>query len=190
MAADLLDQKTAAQLRAAPYSYPEIGATRQDRLPAGYRTDRFTVVAGHGRQRFDEVVELLFSWQLQARSGLRVRADRPRVERGAVAMATLSIGPLAIRTRCRVVYRIDEEDRRGYAYGTLRGHPERGEEQFVVDIDDDQVVRLRLCSFSRSDSLLARLGGPISRQVQLGVNRRYLDVVAEPDAPVEHRTGR
>lgn len=189
-ARELLDPEVAAQLQALPYSYPEIGATRQPRLPDGYRTDQFSVLAGRGRRRYDEVAELVLNWRLQSRSGLRVQTDRPRVEPGAVAMATLSLGPLRIRTRCRVLYLLAEENRCGYAYGTLLGHPERGEEQFLVEIDQRENVRLRLRSFSRSDSLLARLGGPISRRVQLQVNRRYLEVVAEPGAVIEHRTGR
>jgi uncharacterized protein (UPF0548 family) len=46
----------------------------------------------------------------------------------------LSLGVAAIRLRapCRIVYVIDEPDRRGFAYGTLPGHPERGEEAFII----------------------------------------------------------
>jgi uncharacterized protein (UPF0548 family) len=36
------------------------------------------------------------------------------------------LGP--IRVPCRVVYVLDEPERRGFAYGTLPGHPESGEE--------------------------------------------------------------
>ena len=32
------------------------------------------------------------------------------------------LGP--VRAPCRVVYVVDEPDRRGFAYGTLPGHPE------------------------------------------------------------------
>ena len=36
-----------------------------------------------------------------------------------------------LQAPCRVVYVIDEPDIRGFAYGTLPGHPESGEERFV-----------------------------------------------------------
>ena len=36
---------------------------------------------------------------------------------------------------CRVIYIIDEDDRWGYAYGTLPHHVERGEESFIVSKD-------------------------------------------------------
>jgi uncharacterized protein (UPF0548 family) len=172
-----LDPAVAAELRAAPYSYPEVGGTRQDQLPPGYRADRFGTVAGRGRDRFDEVAELLMSWQVHLRAGLAMQVSDDRVSEGAVLMATLRLGPFPIRTRCRVVYLIEEDNRRGFAYGTLPGHPERGEEQFLVESTDDQTVRFRLTAFSRSATPLARLGGPVSRRIQVGVNRRYLDAV-------------
>ena len=43
------------------------------------------------------------------------------------------LGP--VRAPCRVVYVVDEPDRRGFAYGTLPGHAESGEERFVVRYD-------------------------------------------------------
>lgn len=174
-----------AALTSAPYNYPEVGATRHDRLPTGYRIDRYQVVAGHGRDRFDEVADLLLSWRVHQRAGLRMQVSDERVTEGAVLIATLMLGPVPIRTRCRVIHLIDEDDRRGFAYGTLPGHPEQGEEQFLVELTETGTVRFRLAAFSRNASLLARLGGPISRRVQVGVNRRYLAAVAD----AEHSPG-
>ena len=42
----------------------------------------------------------------------------------------------------RVVYVIDEPLRKGFAYGTLPGHPETGEEAFIVEYRDDDSVWL------------------------------------------------
>ena len=45
----------------------------------------------------------------------------------AVSAATLTaIAP------CRIVWVVDEPDAFGFGYGTLQGHPEEGEESFVV----------------------------------------------------------
>ncbi|MCW2761725.1 MAG: hypothetical protein JWR85_1926 [Marmoricola sp.] len=74
----------------------------------------------------------------------------------------------------RVVYRVDEERRKGFAYGTLPGHPESGEEAFVVELREDEQVTLTISAFSRPASRLARLGGPLTRIIQRWVTDRYL----------------
>jgi uncharacterized protein (UPF0548 family) len=75
---------------------------------------------------------------------------------------------------CRVVWVLDEPDRRGFGYGTLPGHPESGEESFVVSLRPDDEVRYELRAFSRPATRLSRLGGPISRRVQTLALDRYV----------------
>lgn len=166
------------QLRTTPFSYAEVGATRQDHLPRGYRHLELHVDAGHGRQRYEELAQQLLSWQLHARAGLSLQVSGERVQQGSILVATLPLGPFKINTRCRVVYLIDEDRRTGFAYGTLLGHPERGEERFQVELTDDERVIFRLRAFSRNAWLLARLGAPVSNRVQAMVNRRYLAAAA------------
>lgn len=166
------------RLRTTPFSYPEVGATRQDRLPRGYRHLELRIDAGSGRQRYEELAGQLLSWQIHARSGLSLQVSDERVRQGSVLIATLPLGPFKINTRCRVVYVITEDRRAGFAYGTLVGHPERGEERFQVELTDDDRVIFGLRAFSRNAWLLARLGAPISNRVQAMVNRRYLAAAA------------
>ena len=54
----------------------------------------------------------------------------------------------------RVVYVVDEPLRKGFAYGTLPGHPESGEEAFIVEYRDDDSVWLTIRAFSRPSSWL------------------------------------
>ena len=72
---------------------------------------------------------------------------------------------------------MDEPDRYGFAYGTLPGHPERGEEAFVVERDKTGAV-FKIIVFSRPAELLARLGGPVTRRIQRTATKRYLDGLA------------
>jgi uncharacterized protein (UPF0548 family) len=83
---------------------------------------------------------------------------------------------------CRIVSVVDEQARWGFAYGTLSGHPEQGEEAFVVSISADETVRFEVVAFSRPGDPLVRLSGPIGRGIQeVGTNgylralRRYAD---------------
>ena len=75
---------------------------------------------------------------------------------------------------CRVVYVVDEPHVRGFAYGTLPGHPESGEEAFFVTRDAHDQVWLRVRAFSRPGTLWSRLGSPAVRLVQARVTDRYL----------------
>ena len=57
--------------------------------------------------------------------------------------------------------------RYGFAYGTLPGHAESGEERFAVEWDQaDGGVWYDILAFSRPNHLLARLGYPLTRRTQ------------------------
>jgi len=80
---------------------------------------------------------------------------------------------------CGVVYVVEEADQFGFAYGTLPGHPEKGEVAFTVSRDGVGAVDFRVASFSRTVDPLARLGTPITRWIQKRVTRRYLTALPE-----------
>ena len=80
-----------------------------------------------------------------------------------------------VRAPCRVVYVIDEPDRRGFAYGTLPGHAESGEELFAVRYDpatDD--VYAEVTAFSRHATWWSRLGSPVTSLAQRVISERYV----------------
>ena len=69
----------------------------------------------------------------------------------------------------RIVYTVDEQHptpRFGFAYGTLPAHVERGEEQFLVEMDAAGEVWYSIRSFSRPRMLAARIAYPIARRLQ------------------------
>lgn len=68
---------------------------------------------------------------------------------------------------------VDEPGRRGFAYGTLPGHPESGEESFVVELVGDEVW-LEIVAFSRPGALLVKLVGPLSLLLQQTALRAYV----------------
>jgi uncharacterized protein (UPF0548 family) len=104
-------------------------------------------------------------------AGVRVEAT---TEVAAVGSEVLvGLGPL--RAPCRVVYVIEEPDRRGFAYGTLPGHPETGEELFAVRYDQASgAVHAEVTAFSRHATWWSRLAGPVTSLAQRVISRRYL----------------
>jgi uncharacterized protein (UPF0548 family) len=151
-------------------TYPEVGATAGD-LPAGYHHVHASRLIGRGRSDFDTASTALLSWQMHERAGVR-KLSGPDV---ATAGHDVAFRWLVVRFECRVVSVLDEPDRRGFTYGTLARHPERGEERFVVEIDPrTQAVTATIIAFSKPSSWVVRAGGPVPRAVQAFMTRRYL----------------
>lgn len=169
-----LSPADADRLRAASYTYPDPGLTRADdaAIP-GFLPLRRARAIGRGRNCFDRVTERLLTWQVLQRSGIQPLVSATRVAPGEVVQQR--IPPLTpVVAPCRVVYVIDEPDRQGFAYGTLAGHPERGEERFVVTHDRaTDEVRFEVFSVSRPANPWL-VAFPVLRPLQHFFVRRFL----------------
>lgn len=166
-----LPAEMVTRLRTAEPTYREIGATAGV-LPDGYRHLRRTVRIGSGPAVFEAAATAVLGWQVQLRAGLRVSASSATAQAGTVV--TLGLGLLPLTAPCRVVYVVADLRRRGFAYGTLPGHPESGEESFVVEHQDDDMVSFTITAFSRPATPLARAAGPVGVAVQHWITARYL----------------
>ncbi|WP_250003517.1 DUF1990 family protein [Actinoplanes sp. M2I2] len=153
-----------------PLTYARVGATREGPLPAGYDHVHRDAPLGHGRETFERAANGLLHWRMHRAAGLKVRADGPSAAEGV----NVTLRLLMLTIPCRVVYTVDEPNRRGFGYGTLLGHPESGEEAFFVVLRDDDSVRFQVRAFSRPATLLVRLGGPISMLAQRLATDRYI----------------
>jgi uncharacterized protein (UPF0548 family) len=162
------------RLAAAPFTYPEVGATRAGPLPTGYALGRREAVVGRGRAVFERATAAVFDWRMQKTVGLRVRASGPATEAGTVVVLTAGLRRLGYDIPCRVVWARTDGDEQGFAYGSLPGHPESGEESFLATLRPDGAVVFTTRVFSRLASPLARLGGPVSRAVQAAALDRYV----------------
>jgi uncharacterized protein (UPF0548 family) len=164
-------------LAAAPLTYPEVGASRAPRMPDGYAHREFSAVVGAGPAAFERAVAAVFDWRMQRAAGLRVHASGSPREAGTVVVLTAGLPRLGYHIPCRVVWAQTTGPEQGFGYGTLPGHPESGEECFLVSTADDGAVVFRTRVFSRLASPLARLGGPVSRAVQGAALHRYVGAV-------------
>lgn len=165
-----LPAAVAERLRAAPFTYVPVGATPGPQ--PGFRN--FTRQRTLARRDFEGAVGDLMTWRVHERSGLHVRASDRRVQPGTVVQMTLGLGSFGVKAPCRVVHVIDQADRAGFAYGTLPGHPESGEESFVVERRPDGSLAFTVTAFSRPATVSARLGGPFTTAIQAGMTGRYL----------------
>jgi uncharacterized protein (UPF0548 family) len=162
-----------SDLAALPLTYTEVGATAGP-LPVGYHHVQRSAVIGRGRRRFEEAADEGMGWGMLRGAGLRVEATSPAAAVGAEVVVHL--GP--VRAPCRVVYVVDEPDRRGFAYGTLPGHPESGEERFIVRYDEaTEQVYAEVAAFSRHATWWSRLASPVTSVAQRVITQRYLQAL-------------
>jgi uncharacterized protein (UPF0548 family) len=153
-------------------TYPEHGATRGD-LPAGYRHVVRRVRIGSGAATFKRAADALFGWRMHRGAGMTLLAA-PQVAVGAEVVTRLGPPVLGPKAPCRIVWVDNGARRQGFAYGTLPGHPESGEEAFLVEWANDDSVVFTILAFSRHAALWARLAGPIVRLGQNFVTERYV----------------
>lgn len=99
---------------------------------------------------------------------------------GDTAMLTIPFFGFKVTAPVRVVYVVDEPNRKGFAYGTLHGHPEGGEESFMVERTDDGSVWMVINAFSRPSTWYWWLAALPLRAAQEYFTRRYLRVLAGP----------
>lgn len=162
-----------SELRDLPLTYAEVGATA-GALPGGYQHLEHTAPIGRGRQRFEEAGAAVLHWGMQRGTGLGVRADSDVARAGATVVVRMGL----LTAPCRVVYVVSEDDRRGFAYGTLPGHPGSGEELFAVRYDPaDDLVYAQVRSFFRPSTWWIRAGGPVTSLARRLIAKRYLRAV-------------
>ena len=173
----LLRATDPARLADVPFTYPEVGATRDAALPAGYDHVERSTVVGSGTAAFERAVTAVFDWRMQRSIGLRVRATGPASEPGTVVVLTAGLPRPGYDIPCRVVWATTTGDERGFAYGTLPGHPESGEECFLVRLTPEDEVVYEIRVFFRLASPLARLAGPVSLLLQRVATDRYVSAI-------------
>ncbi|MFF3766501.1 DUF1990 family protein [Streptomyces sp. NPDC001922] len=177
MPADLRRQHTSACEQ--QLTYPEHGATLDGPFPSGYSRLHHRVRLGEGRELFERAGAHVLDWAAQRGSGFSVYPGDPAAP-GETVLITIRVPGLRFPRRvipCRVVWTLHEERRAGFAYGTLSGHPECGEESFTVTLDADDGVWFEVAAFSRPGTWYTRWGGPLTRLVQHAAARRYLRAV-------------
>lgn len=156
------------------------GTVLTERVPRRYRALRRTVDVGPAGA-LPALGALVLGWAVQRRSGIAVRTtdgrDAPPVAEGLdgrVVLPLLVAGAVRLEVAApfRVTAVLDGPHAIGFAYGTLPGHPEVGEESFVVRrVGDRTVFELRALS---RPAFPYSLVAPVGRLLQARFTARYL----------------
>ena len=151
------------------------GTVLTEERPRGYRRLLRRGVIGTAA-RFASAAEEVLDWQVQRRSGIAALADSgddaPRVSEGLEGVVRVPVLGATVSAPFRVTRMIREPDLVGFAYGTLRGHPEVGEEAFLVRrIGAETVFELRALS---RPAFPYSLAAPMGLLLQQRFSDRYM----------------
>ena len=166
---------------ACDLTYREAGATAGV-MPPGYRHDRWEIdLCAFDHAAFRRLAASLRHWQPQLGAGFTIVPGRPVIP--GLTFALVVPLPIGYATCVgRVIYVTEAPEDFGFAYGTLPAHPEQGEEAFHVTRHGSRLM-FTVTAFSRPRHPAARLGGPVTRALQLRANRSYLRAMRRAAAP-------
>ncbi|MBA2737675.1 MAG: DUF1990 domain-containing protein [Pyrinomonadaceae bacterium] len=158
-----IENFVAAQ-RDLPFSYREVGAS-QSRIPAGYPINHHRIQLGIGADAFARAKAALQSWTMYRLEWTHLYPINPPIAVGEVVCVIANHRFCRSLNPCRIIYVLEEAggaaERYGFAFGTLPGHSEEGEERFIVEWRrDDDSVWYEILSFARPHHILAKIGFP------------------------------
>jgi uncharacterized protein (UPF0548 family) len=151
------------------FSYRAVGATSTT-PPAGFDVDRTRMELGAGESVFLSAQAALKRWEQFRLGWVQAWSPETPLEPGqVVAIMGWAVGFWWLNS-CRIIYTVDESGpiiKFGFAYGTLPGHVESGEERFLIEWDQaTDKVCYDILAFSRPNHILTRLGYPLVRRSQ------------------------
>lgn len=160
--------------RSQSFTYSRVGATLDD------DSDLLAWRRGLGEdpKAFDHAVHALRLWAPQRHLGARIHPDDVPLVEGVTLLVVLPIGPAEVVAPVRVVRLIEDDNRFGFAYGTLPGHPQQGEESFLVERSEDCAVTATVRVDAQPGTFLSRVGTPITGLLQRRAIDRYLEALA------------
>jgi uncharacterized protein (UPF0548 family) len=166
------------RLAARHFTYAEQGAT-QGAFPPGYDHDRNRICIGEGPAAFEAGKAALRDWRHFPAGWTHIYPVQAELQEGQDIVMLFRLFGLWWHNACRIVYIIDEPRRFGFAYGTVVGHVECGEELFLVSMDEEGNVWYQLEAFSRPAIWATRLAYLLARHHQRRFARQSLRQMLE-----------
>jgi uncharacterized protein (UPF0548 family) len=161
---DFIDRQARLSL-----TYQAVGETAGD-PPPGYEVNRTRIRLGEGEAVFAAGKAALRGWAPFRLGWVELCFVDVPIEPGQVVGVLAHVLGIWSLNACNIVSVQDEggsTNRFGFAYGTLPGHVQSGEERFLIEWNrHDDSVWYDLSSFSRPNGFLACLGRPYTRRKQ------------------------
>ncbi len=178
----------ARRLLAKKFNYSHVGITKADKAsltPSLQKhVDEDTEEIGTGVDRWEYAGRQTLSWGIQKHAGYSILpvngalTPEPAVmEPEMTVQLRRRFGPLVMSMPVRVIYVLDEPRRKGFAFGTLAGHPVSGEVAFLVEHKSDDSVHFTLRSFSGPGKGLWAFAYPVVLLLRGGLKNTYFEAL-------------
>jgi len=168
-----------------PVSYSDAGIAA-GQSPPGYVCDHNRIRLGEGAESFRTAKDALRRWEMFNIGWLRLCWPDASIEIGTTVAVLADLRCFWSLNACRIARVFDEDGdvkRYGFAYGTLPGHVERGQESFIVEWNStDDSVWYDLSAYSRPNQMLAKLGYPVTRALQKRFARDSMEAMVRGSA--------
>ena len=130
------------------------------------------VAVGKGRAEFERARAALMAWKQSNIGWMEIFPKEPPAVGRVVVILARHLGFWSLNA-CRVLYFVGNPGEMcfGFAYGTLTSHSVAGEELFEVFLDEHDDVMFRIRAVSWPHALLARIGWPFTRRLQVRFRR-------------------
>lgn len=169
-----------AEQRDLPFSYREVGATRGENVPADYPINHLRLQIGGGAETFARAKEAVRDWTMYQLDWTRLVPAGAPIEVGAVVCAIVNHGFCWSLNPCRIIYVSDAAGKFSFAFGTLPGHSEQGEERFTIERNSaDDSVWYEVFAFARPQHVLAKIGFPFVPYFQRRFARESAQAMVE-----------
>lgn len=168
-------QAMLAAVADADFSYDAIGCVRRE-TPQGFNRDREMVVLGQGEEVWDRAIGAVRAWAVFPSDMVAVVRLADEIKVGnTLATVCYAAGVWTVNPT-RILSVTDESavgrNRFGFAFGTLPGHVEQGEERFLVEWDKEtDQVTYTIEAVSRPRHFLTWLAYPYTRLMQAKFRR-------------------
>jgi len=183
-----------------PITYWERGATAWERMPQEFTHDEQRIKIGSGDVAWRAAKQAIRAWKMFPSDWIKL-SDTPQIEVGEQVLVIARLLGLWWSNPARIVYTVEEKDRFGFAYGTLPGHLEQGEELFLVERDaqGDVYYTLRVMSrpiwwaaklfksFARMQQARFRMESFLSMRAALGQTASRIEKFPKSNPPSKQR---
>ncbi|NUN99922.1 MAG: DUF1990 domain-containing protein [Saprospiraceae bacterium] len=147
-------------------TYEHRGASAKSQKVPGFDNDFQRVNIGQGSAAFEQACAAIRNWSMFPPGWTIILPRHTPIRAGeTVAMYAKAFG-VWWRNSCRIIYVIEEPGRFGFAYGTLPGHIECGEELFMAEQDENGQVWYTIRAFSKPKRWYAKIAYPLMRGFQ------------------------
>jgi uncharacterized protein (UPF0548 family) len=155
-------EKFLAEQKDLSFSYEEVGCS-QNAIPLGYPINHHRIQLGYRADVFDRAKNAIQNWTMYQLDWTRLYPPNAPIAAQEVVCVVANHHVCWSLNPCRIVYVLEGEAgtirRYGFAFGTLPGHSEEGEERFTVEWrQEDDSVWYELLSFARPHHFLAKIG--------------------------------